>query len=626
VKGVYDPQNSKEILDRLNELFVKYSGVIFVYNNQGYAIWREEGNGFFIFNSEDTNRDGKLVLKTQGACCAIRSTSVQIIVDQLVSNFRVNKQVYEIYSFRVEGVVTIEDELAKIAPKIDFGVKKTPDAKTGTETLIEIQNLEEGQEATAPADKPEKPAENAKAGIDSIIFHHQAEQTFGDHFQSSALRDHSYLTCEIHLTSADSCEAPFMSSAAVVMLRICKSSLWTSSTIGKIFQIGHSLFVENVESVHMRREMERVERAKLLESLAPDEVTSQASQESSKELTVAEIRERRKQKMKKLHFKEPTMKQEISITDIRPVVTIGKLKLVLSVESMIIGKVLSRNSNELSLQAGIDNLFRHYDYGLIFGHDIVAVWREQSHFFMFDPNQCDQFRRAADDDEGIFNSCLSCFKNTADLARLYIDNLPKDKRNSIFKIYKIETHDFVEKSNDWQQFKGIGHNKWIMSGHISEVSEEFSASNRNNQSTCMALAALAKTRELGVMSWNSSVVDEVVRLGDEFYSGCVLKLKEQGNFSNASLKLSETLKELKLERIVVDFYCEENVVNGFMDSFSLYDGLKEFFANDDLAVVTALGVSVAVFRYQDAFYIFDSQPRNEVGRNFKTVGEFEKLI
>ncbi|KAG5685042.1 hypothetical protein PVAND_014244 [Polypedilum vanderplanki] len=604
-RGVFDRQNSKEIFDRVEEMFLKFSEIIFVYNNQAYAIWRDN-NGIFIFNSEDTDKDGKVVSKNQGACCVIRSYSLRIIIDYLLSNLRVFNQIYEIYSFHIESTLKMGDVLNKtMSTKVgDNKILKEPE----DETLIEIQDFDEQTIANVEEKKQDK------IGISTILFHHQAEQTLGDHFQNSSLQNHCYLTCEICLNKTEKNEAPFVSSVAIIMLKICRSSLWTSSTIGKIFQIGHSLYYENVESVLMKQEIEQNKREKLLKSIEAEEIKN----ESNEQLTIEEIRQKRKQKRKQIQMKEIQSKKEISITEIQPIVIIGKLKLVLSVESFIVGKIMSRNSSELSLQAGVDNLFKHYDYGLIFAYDFVAIWREQNNFFMFDPNQCDQFRRSRSD-EGNFNSCLNCFKNTTDLVKLFIENLPKENRYTIFKIFKIETFDYVEKPNDWYNFKGIGESKWILSGHICEVSDEFSVNNRNNQSTCIALTALAKTHELGIMSWNSNIVDEIVRIGDEFYSGCVLKLKEQGKFLNANLNLSETLKELQLQRIVVDFSCEDGVFNGNLDETSLYHALKDFFANDDLAVVSIPGISLAVFKWQDAFYLFDSQPRSEMGKNFKTL-------
>lgn len=608
MKGFYDPENLKEMQEHVSELLSKSSGVIFMYNNQCYAIWSEE-NGFFIFNSEDTNDEGRLVARNKGASCVVRSTSMQTIIEYLVSNFRVNKQIYEVYSFAIEKIITIADELAKIAPTEK---QKTQLKKTPTKTLVQTQNLN----GSAAAITVESSSEKSKPGLSTILFHYQAEPTFGDRFQSSSLRDHSYLTCELFLGKAEKSKASFISSAAVVMLRICKSSLWTPATIGKIFKIGYSLHAENVENVNVKQ----IKRVEVLENLAvEDDLEGDAS--SSKQLTVAEIRERRKLKMKKSQHRECSQQQDVLITEVHPVISIGALKLVLSVESIVVGRLLSRNSSELSLQTGVDNLFKHYDYGLILSRDVVAIWREQNYFFMFDPNQCDQFRRAFDDEEKSFNSCLSCFKSTADLVQLYIENLPKDYRNSVFKICKIETCDFVEKSADWQNFKAIVDKKWILNAHISEKSDEFNAANKNNQSVCIALAALAKTRELGVMHWSSNVLDEIIRLGDEFYTGCVMKLKEKGTFNSANLKLNETLAELQLEKNAVDIYYEEEVVNGLMNS--LFEGLKAFFANDDLAILTFLKNCMAVFRYQDGFFLFDSKPRNEMGKNFKTTGMFE---
>lgn len=617
----------KEIAQQVNEIFDKFNAVILLYNCQSYAIWKDE-NAFYMLNSEDTDKEGRLVERASASCCVTRSKSLPTIVDYLTSNFRISKQLYEIFSFRIDSKVTLEDALQKIQPK----KKKSQIIQQNNEVLIETQNF--------------APITEEKCGLSAILFRHQAEPTFGDNYQSSSLPQHNFLTCDNYLSPDGKNQAPFIASVAIVMLKICKSSLWMSSTIENIFQIGTALYVDNVEKVLIKREMERLERLELIESLEyefdvgddDDEDENEHEregggkserdeiEEEKKQLTPAEIRELRREKKKK-PLKEFHPRQEIPITEIRPICSIGKFKFEVSVENIIIGKVLSRNLNELSLEAGIEHLFKHHDYGLILGHDVVAVWREQNHYFLFDPNQCDQFKRVAfDDDFAILNSCLSCFKNPADLVKLYIDNLPKDKRNSTFKICKVETFDYVEKPNDWYNFKGIGSDKWILCGHICESSDEFNLMNKNHQSTCISLTALAKTRELGVLSWTQNTIDEVIRLGDEFHSGCVIKLKELKKFESPNLTLNEAGRELKLDKIVVDFAFEEAIVVGELQqdgsSFvSLGDGLKMFFENDDLAVVTACGISMAVFKYLDAFYLFDSHARDDMGRNFKTIGE-----
>lgn len=109
MKGIFDPESTKSLIDHINKVLQDYDCIIFTYCEQSYAIWKEK-NAFYIFNSEDTDENGKLTQKTRGACCAIRSTSsIQNIVDYLVEILRFPKKRYEIYSFKVNKSVTIDD-------------------------------------------------------------------------------------------------------------------------------------------------------------------------------------------------------------------------------------------------------------------------------------------------------------------------------------------------------------------------------------------------------------------------------------------------------------------------------------------------------------------------------------
>jgi hypothetical protein len=302
----------------------------------------------------------------------------------------------------------------------------------------------------------------------------------------------------------------------------------------------------------------------------------------------------------------------------------------MSVESAIIGKVMTRKPEELSLKAGLENLFKRFDVGLIIGPDTVAVWREQNYFFMFDPNHCHQYTRA--DELSIDgNSCLSWFKNLSDLVKTYTGNVVKGKRGFMYKICKVEAKEFIDKAHDWQNFKSINSKKWILSGKISESSDEFNVTNRDHQSTCIALIALAKCKELGVVAWNSDTIDEIVRLGDEFYTGSVVKLKEKGKFVDPNLALNEVGIEFKLESAVADFFFEESVVYGKLHEhdgtfMSLETGLNMFFDDDDMGVVMTSGVSQAVLKYDNAYFLFDSHARDVFGRNLRTLGKFSFLI
>lgn len=599
------------------EEVIKFSkSLIITYCGQSYAIWSFE-NSFFIFNSEDTNESGKLIERARGGCCAIRSTSLATIIDYLTSNFRMTKQKYEICSFRVEKVITLEEELSKLCPKKE-NVEKTSIIDEPEKKEVEIPIKQEPQSSLA-----------------TILFRQQPEPIFGDSFQKSSTSTHGFLTCSTFLSSRDSNRAPFISTVAILTLRICKSSLWMPSTMLKIFDLGHTAFNENVLNYFKRLEERRLELAKVMEpelepqKLPGEEGEDDDEEEEEDENSPAYIRKMRRARLAKPK-REPKEKEEIPITELpRFIVELhGKRKLEVKVEMVVVGKVLTRKPDEISLQLGLENFFKKFDQGFIDGPDIVAIWREQNYFFLFDPNHCQQFKRS-ELPAKTGNSCLNWFKNLTDLVQHYINNLKKEQRTSVFKICKVESREFVEIANNWHYFKAIESSKWILAGNISESSEEFKVSNRGHQSTCISLIAIAKAHQLGIISWNSQIIDDIIRLGDEFYSGCLLHLKEKKELNDPNLALNEIGTEFSMENYIIDFSIEESVVIGKLmaneeDSYiSLDRGLQLFFSNDDYGIVIAAGISLAIFQYDNAFFLFDGHARDEIGRNLKTLGEFD---
>jgi hypothetical protein len=616
-RGIFEPTELTEMRNQIEEMLKQFKSLMIHYCGQCFAVWSED-NGFFVFNSESADENGKLTDKIHGVCCAVRSNSLESLVEYLASNFRSTKQCYEIYSFRIEKVIKIEDELAKVFPSKE---SKKRISKPSVDITEIVQQEEEDKIVEVPQERP-------KSGLAAILFRHQPEPIFGNSFQRSSFGNHGFLTCANFLPHSQVIRAPFISTVSILMLRVCKSSLWMPSTMEKIFKIGHAIFIENVENVFTKIEAKKLELAKAMEPDLHAKTAEDEDQEDSEEeedmFSVANIRKARKVRLTKPKI-EPKPKQEIPITELpNIIVEIGKQKLEVMVENEIIGKVATRKIDEVSLRVGLENFFKKHDHGLILGPDVVAVWREQNYFFMFDPNRCQQFRR---DDSKVGtsgNSCLSWFKNLADLVQLYSENLEKEQRSLVFKICKIESRNYIPKAQNWHNFKAIGSDKWILSGKISESSEEFSVANRGHQSTCISLIALAKTHQLGVVSWKSETIDDIVRLGDEFYTGCVLQLKDK--FVDPNLAISEVGSEFQMEKGIVEFSFEESAVIGKLladdSSFlSLPSGLRMFFKDEDMGVVIAAGESFAVFRFDNHYFLFDSHMRDELGRNMRAFGE-----
>lgn len=305
-----------------------------------------------------------------------------------------------------------------------------------------------------------------------------------------------------------------------------------------------------------------------------------------------------------------------TITEIQPVLTLKNHKNVIKTRNLIFGHLQTHDKSSLSLIRGLKIFFHENDCGVVKGHETVAVWRESGRYFMFDPNSCDGFKRNSKSPK---NSCLSWFDNLEDLHSLYIENVDKNFRHSIYKIAKVEISDFMEISPDWQNFKGIENGKWILSGNLSEFSDIFDVDNRGHQSTAMNVVALAKTRELGVQNWTSEVIDEILSVGDQFHSISIMSLKTNGKLIDNNLKLSELENELKLDKIIVDLSYEDFVIGGPLTTFR--DSLESYFNEEELGLLTTCDLSFAIWKAADFYYLFDSHERDHKGRNLKTFGK-----
>ncbi len=341
-KGCFEPTEMKIIQSHIESVLNEYSTIVVTYCDQCYAIWSEE-NAFYIFNSEDVDERGNLVEKTKGASCAIRSTSLKKIVNYLVGNFKITKQRFEVNSFQVFKVIRIEEELAKIYPP----KKKIVEEKVEIfESKPEVENenfaLEEEAKSSAP-----------KTGLSAILFRHQPEPIFGDSYQRSSLPYHGYITCAEFVEKLQEDQVPFISSVAIIMLRICKSSIWQPSTLSKIIQVGENLFIENVEK-HF--EQIKVKEEQLAKALVPDPVppkepnpdAEEDDEDEEDEFSVANIRARRREKVVKPVY-EVIVKQEYPITEFdNLIVDFGNIKFEMKVENEYIGKVITRKPGELT--------------------------------------------------------------------------------------------------------------------------------------------------------------------------------------------------------------------------------------------------------------------------------------
>jgi hypothetical protein len=181
------------------------------------------------------------------------------------------------------------------------------------------------------------------------------------------------------------------------------------------------------------------------------------------------------------------------------------------------------------------------------GPQSVAVWQEMGVYFMFDPKQRDQngekwielFKNNGGDGANAGVACLTWFKNIDDLVHVYRNNVNLKHRQDLYRITKVEVLDHIDISPDFNSWKGIALNKWIIRGTMSQNNQRFSSMSRNVQGTNTAAVCLAFQSINPTNNWNSSRLDKILLTGDEHYIKSVLKLKSNGHYQQPMLHIKE---------------------------------------------------------------------------------------
>ena len=149
------------------------------------------------------------------------------------------------------------------------------------------------------------------------------------------------------------------------------------------------------------------------------------------------------------------------------------------------------------------------------------------------------------------------------------------------------------------------------------------------QGTACSVVSIAYSKIWGVQSWDSKAIDEIIKNGNKLHRSSTYRLKESAKFVNNNLRVSELQSFISLRKTFVDLHYDEACVNGVLnavkvnkkknensggETYSLEQGLTFFFEHDEMAVLTSCGISIAVFKQNDGYFLFDSHDRDESGR------------
>lgn len=275
--------------------------------------------------------------------------------------------------------------------------------------------------------------------------------------------------------------------------------------------------------------------------------------------------------------------QEVMPTDIVEKIILGRNGYRIEAEQAVFGVLSSTSPTVVDLPTGLTNFFATFDAGILQGPQTVAVWHDLRHFYMFDAKERDRYGRKwvasllhtefnCEDMEVMGRACVTRYRNLDDLVQVYTETVHLKHRHDAFRITRIEVNDYKERSDNWNEWKGIAVNRWILRGRFSQGNQRFAEDNRNCQATCIAAVALVFNGLVGMNEWSVDIVDEILTKGDEFYRQCVDALMKEDKLKEKELCVGELCKYFTCREQNIELIVDDCLVNGSL----LANGSNEF--------------------------------------------------
>lgn len=265
--------------------------------------------------------------------------------------------------------------------------------------------------------------------------------------------------------------------------------------------------------------------------------------------------------------------QEVMPTDIVEKIILGRNGYRIEAEQAVFGVLSSTSPTVVDLPTGLTNFFASFDAGILQGPQTVAVWHDLRHFYMFDAKERDRYGRkwvaslvlaefCGGDMELMGRACVTRYRNLEDLVQVYTETVQLKRRHDAFRITRIEVNDYKEHSDNWNEWKGIAINHWILRGRFSQGNQRFAEDNRNCQATCIAAVALVFSGLVEMNEWNADVVDEILTIGDVYYRQCVESLMKEEKLVQKELCVGELVKYFTCREQNIELIVDECLVNG----------------------------------------------------------------
>ncbi|XP_063545670.1 uncharacterized protein LOC134753659 [Cydia strobilella] len=301
------------------------------------------------------------------------------------------------------------------------------------------------------------------------------------------------------------------------------------------------------------------------------------------------------------------------------------------------GKLVSNNPKVFDLCRGLDEFFRTADAGILQVPGVLetAIWNEGGMYYLYHPWPADRYGIRVGL-QGGGKACLLCFKRTSGLCDHFLA-ATRDLRRKPFSISAVSVMErpggpLPEPINN---LKPVAQNRWVIRGSFHEGDDRFPEEHRNKQATPIAIAAIAMAHVAPIDEWTQEEVNETLIRGDILYESTMENLEKMG----ISMDTTPTEAEGEAEEEpapagtlaaadvmtrfrISDFDCIETEVQdgAFVGSLtpsegvlSLRQSLKKLFNEASYAVVTARGSSMAVFKADNKYYMFDPHGCDENG-------------
>ncbi|RZC38818.1 uncharacterized protein BDFB_004743, partial [Asbolus verrucosus] len=247
-------------------------------------------------------------------------------------------------------------------------------------------------------------------------------------------------------------------------------------------------------------------------------------------------------------------------------------------------------------------------------------------------------------------ACVMRFSRVEDLVSHLLENSPPNQRQGLDftlkavkinntpvlrEIYDPENEDRKDEFvGDWNGFREVDYGKWILRSVRNYKDDLFPGCNRGRQEVAMCMVALAFVDLYAVSKFKQVVVDAILAYGDRFYT-VLRRMREKELKSNKDLGLSEAEIEEILKR--TDFKIADYPRSLCMgEKLAKWDakmeatcgditskipetipdipkGLESFFSENAYGILQCRDYSVAVWKLDDIFYMFDPHPTGPSG-------------